>query len=52
MLSGRPGKAPEIQAQVGICVNFIPADPEVNAAHKGDVKLSHFVQRYERRAKV
>ena len=52
VLSGRPGQAPEVQAQVGMGVNFIPADLEVKAAHKRDVKFSHFVQREEKRAEA
>ena len=52
VVSGRPGQAPEVQAQVAIGVDFIPANLEVKAAHKGDVKLSQFVQHYERRAEV
>lgn len=52
VLSGRPGQAPEVQAQVGMGVNFIPADLEVKAAHKRDVKFSHFVQSEEKRGEV
>lgn len=52
VFSGRPRQAPEVQAQVAIGVKLIPADLEVKAAHKGDVKFSHFVQHYERRAEV
>lgn len=52
VLSGRPGQPPEVQAQVGMGVNFVPADHEVKAAHKRDVKFSHFVQREEKRAEA
>ena len=52
VLSGRPGQAPEIQAQVGMGVNFVPGDLEVKVAHKRDVKFSHFVQREEKRAEA
>lgn len=52
VLSGRPGQAPEVQAQVGMGINFIPGDLEVKAAHKRDVKFSHFVQREEKRAEA
>ena len=52
VLSGRPGQAPEIQAQVGMGVNFVPADLEVKAAHKRDVKFSHLIQREEKRAQA
>lgn len=52
VLSGRPGQAPEVQAQVGMGVNFIPADLEVKAAHKRDVKFSHFIQREEKPAEA
>ena len=48
MLSGRPGQAPNVQAQVGMGVDFIPADLEVKAAHKRDVKFCHFIQREEK----
>ena len=48
VLSGRPGQAPDVQAQVGMGVNFIPADLEVKAAHKRDVKFCHFIQREEK----
>ncbi|KAL8770428.1 MAG: hypothetical protein Q9209_003854 [Squamulea sp. 1 TL-2023] len=48
MLSGRPGQDPWTQAQVGMGVNFVPADLEVKAAHKRDVKFNHFVQREEK----
>lgn len=44
ILSGRPGQAREVQAQVGMGVNYVRADLEVKAAHKRDVKFSHFVQ--------
>ena len=50
VLSGRPGQAPEVQAQVGMGVNFIPANLKVKTAHKRDVKFSHFVQREEKHA--
>ena len=49
VLSGRPGQVPEAQAQVGMGVNFIPADLEVKTAHKRDIKFSHFIQREEKR---
>lgn len=52
VLSGRPGQAPEVQAQVGMGVNFISADLEVKAAHKRDIKFSHFVERDEMRAEA
>lgn len=52
VLSGRPGQAPEVQAQVGMGVNFIPGDLAVKAAHKRDVKFSHFVQREEKRTEA
>ncbi len=52
VLSGRPGQTPEVQAQVGMGVNFIPTDLKVKAVHKRDVKFSHFVQREEKRAEA
>ena len=52
VLSGRPGQAPEVQTQVGMGVNFIPADLEVKAAHKRDVKFCHFIQREEKSAEA
>ena len=52
VLSGRPGQAPEVQAQVGMGVNFVPADLEVKAAHKRDVKFCHFIQREEKSAEA
>ena len=52
VLSGRPGQAPHVQAQVGMGVNFIPADLEVKAAHKRDVKFCHFIQREEKSTEV
>ena len=52
VLSGRPGQTSEVQAQVIMGVNFIPADLEVKAAHKRDVKFCHFVQREEKSAEA
>jgi NAD(P)-dependent dehydrogenase (short-subunit alcohol dehydrogenase family) len=48
VLSGRPGQPSHVQAQVGMGVTFIPPDLEVKAAHKRDVKFSHFIQRSRR----
>ncbi|KAL8724801.1 MAG: hypothetical protein Q9166_007747 [cf. Caloplaca sp. 2 TL-2023] len=52
VLSGRPRQSSEIQSQVGMGVNFIPADLAVKVAHKRDVKFSHFILRGEERAKA
>ncbi|KAL8809367.1 MAG: hypothetical protein Q9200_003471 [Gallowayella weberi] len=52
ILSGRPNQASETPSQVGMGVGFIPADLEVKAAHKRDVKFSHFVLRGEEPAEA
>lgn len=52
VMSGHPGQAPEVQSQVGMGANFIPAGLNVKAAHKRDVKFSHFVQREEKRVEA
>jgi acyl transferase domain-containing protein/SAM-dependent methyltransferase/NADP-dependent 3-hydroxy acid dehydrogenase YdfG len=52
VLSGRPGEAPDVKAQVVMGVNFIPADLYVKEAHRRDVKFSHFVLREENSSEV
>lgn len=49
VFSGRPTQSSETQSQVAMGFKSIPADLEVKAAHKRDVKFSHFVQRGEDR---
>jgi acyl transferase domain-containing protein/NAD(P)-dependent dehydrogenase (short-subunit alcohol dehydrogenase family) len=52
VLSGRPGQAADVKAQVAMGVNFIPANLYVKEAHRRDVKFSHFVQREENSSEV
>lgn len=47
VLSGRPGQSPDSKAQVVMGVNYVPADLQVNKAHRRDVRLSHFSARRE-----
>ncbi|RYP60584.1 hypothetical protein DL770_009960 [Monosporascus sp. CRB-9-2] len=52
MLSGQPGQAPHISAQVAMGINFMPADLVVKRAHKRDIKFNHFIMREKEDAKV
>ncbi|RDW63789.1 polyketide synthase [Coleophoma cylindrospora] len=52
VLSGRPGQASHVPAQVAMGVNFVPADLHVTEAHRRDVKFSHFVLREENGSEV
>ncbi|KAI0882956.1 uncharacterized protein GGS22DRAFT_190934 [Annulohypoxylon maeteangense] len=45
VLSGRPGQASEVKAQVAMGVDYVRADLNVREAHKRDVRFSHFVVR-------
>ena len=47
VLCSSPSQASHVEVQVGMGVTFISSDLEVKAAHKGDVKFSHFIQREE-----
>jgi len=52
ILSGRPGQAPDVKAQVVMGVNYIPEDLIVKEAHRRDIKFSHFIQREESGSQV
>ncbi|KAF3484360.1 polyketide synthase [Arthroderma uncinatum] len=43
VVSGRPGQAPGVKAQVAMGVNFLPSDFFVQEAHRRDIKFSHFI---------
>lgn len=44
ILSGRPGYKSMGPAQVAMGINYVSTDLEVKAAHKRDVKFSHFIK--------
>jgi len=48
ILSGRPGADNKRPSQICMGVNYVPADLEVKAAHKRDIKFSHFVAHEEK----
>jgi hybrid polyketide synthase/nonribosomal peptide synthetase ACE1 len=47
ILSGRPGRVSDGNAQVAMGVDYIPADLYVKEAHRRDVKFNHFIRREE-----
>lgn len=48
ILSGRPGTGYSRPSQICMGINYIPVDLEVKAAHKRDIKFSHFVAHEEK----
>ncbi|EFQ96791.1 hypothetical protein MGYG_08716 [Nannizzia gypsea CBS 118893] len=47
VVSGRPGQASQVKAQVAMGVNYLPNDFFVQEAHRRDVKFNHFILREE-----